>query len=267
MCRSRVLTHCPQIALNTLLDNVATLAIERCLLSDLPDLISPNHITELSDEQLLALGSEPPQAREDRARAIAQAEALTAVIKVCKRHAGENPAGARSKASTLAPVASQSARLQTAQNDTLFAHPRQQVAQDDALPIGKKPQDVASRHRKPSATEHTSTTNKSIFSFNPFKETPNGSSMRSSPFGPSQSNTPSRPVSQQSTATFGTPVGARSPLDSSSQSTNIFGGGQDTSTKTGLHGYGAPNGGLKPSMGWFEPPSVGNSGRKSRAAS
>lgn len=76
-----------KIALDTVIDNVATLAVERCLLDDLPDLIALDDVAGLDDDRLSIIGCEPLEAQEERSRARAQASALEEVIRTCRRHA------------------------------------------------------------------------------------------------------------------------------------------------------------------------------------
>lgn len=52
--------------------------------------MSSEDIAGLDDTQLNAIGCEPPEAREERARALSQAAALDAVIRTCRRHGGQS---------------------------------------------------------------------------------------------------------------------------------------------------------------------------------
>lgn len=53
------------------------------------DLVGSEDIAGLGYAELCAIGSEPPEAREERAKALSQAAALDAVIRTCKRHGGQ----------------------------------------------------------------------------------------------------------------------------------------------------------------------------------
>jgi len=78
-----------QIALDTFVDNVATLAIERVLLRDLPSLIlSSCDPSSLSDEELEAVAGESEEVKEQRTKAIHRVAALEAVIQTCRQYKG-----------------------------------------------------------------------------------------------------------------------------------------------------------------------------------
>jgi len=78
-----------QSALNTFVDNVATLAVEAVLIGDLPSLIpQASKIWQMSSQIVAEVVAEPPEAREQRARLAAQIEALKSVIRTCKKYTG-----------------------------------------------------------------------------------------------------------------------------------------------------------------------------------
>lgn len=78
-----------QIALDTFVDNVATLAIERVLLRDLPDLVlSSCDPSSLSDEELEAVAGESEEVKEQRTKAVHRVAALEAVIQTCRQYKG-----------------------------------------------------------------------------------------------------------------------------------------------------------------------------------
>lgn len=71
------------------IDNVATLAIERVLLRDLPDLILPScEPSSLSDEQLESVAGESEEVKEQRIKALQRVGALEAVIQTCRHYKG-----------------------------------------------------------------------------------------------------------------------------------------------------------------------------------
>lgn len=63
-----------------------TLAVERCLLGDLPDIVALDDIAGLDDVELATIGAEPAAAHDERAKANAQSVALEDVIRTCRRH-------------------------------------------------------------------------------------------------------------------------------------------------------------------------------------
>ncbi|WPH01260.1 interferon-induced gtp-binding protein mx [Acrodontium crateriforme] len=76
------------VALETLTENIATLAIERQLLNSLPGLFTPTLVATLSKERLEMLANEPEQAKKQRETTKREIEALKEVIWVCKNHIG-----------------------------------------------------------------------------------------------------------------------------------------------------------------------------------
>nr|POF24700.1 interferon-induced gtp-binding protein mx [Quercus suber] len=74
------------IALDNLIENVASLAIERCLLHDLRSLIQPQTMWRWSEEKLAEIASEPGDAQRERQRLRAKVAALDSAVQTCKRH-------------------------------------------------------------------------------------------------------------------------------------------------------------------------------------
>ena len=80
-----------QIALDTFIENVATLGIEQCLLNHLANLIPPNKVHSMDDEMIAELAAEPPEIEQERSKAEAQAAALEDVIRICEGYARREP--------------------------------------------------------------------------------------------------------------------------------------------------------------------------------
>lgn len=76
--------------MDTFIENVASLGIERCLLSDLSNIIPTSDATDMSDAKVAEIASEPPAVYEERAKAEAQAKALEEVIRVCRPYTIRN---------------------------------------------------------------------------------------------------------------------------------------------------------------------------------
>lgn len=70
--------------MGTFIDNVTTLAVERCLLDDLENIISPESIAGLDDEELADLGGESSTICEERAKALALVVLLEDVRRICR---------------------------------------------------------------------------------------------------------------------------------------------------------------------------------------
>lgn len=79
-----------KIAFNTLIENVATLGIEQCLLKDLSSFISPREAMSLEDNKIEEIAAEPAGVVEKRARAGAQEATLVEVIRVCRSYVGRD---------------------------------------------------------------------------------------------------------------------------------------------------------------------------------
>nr|POF02501.1 interferon-induced gtp-binding protein mx [Quercus suber] len=74
------------IALDNFIENVASLAIERCLLHDLRSLIQPQVMWRWSEEKLAEIASEPEDAQREREKLRAKVVALESAVQTCKRH-------------------------------------------------------------------------------------------------------------------------------------------------------------------------------------
>jgi hypothetical protein len=62
--------------MKTFIDNVARQVIERHMISPLPQAFCPTSIAQLSDEELLRIGSEPEHEAERRTKLTNMAQAL-----------------------------------------------------------------------------------------------------------------------------------------------------------------------------------------------
>ena len=71
-----------QIALDTVIDNVAALAVERCLLHDLSKVFPFLGVADIDDDTISRIASEPIEAREERSRLTTQATTLEDVIRI-----------------------------------------------------------------------------------------------------------------------------------------------------------------------------------------
>ncbi|WPH02703.1 interferon-induced gtp-binding protein mx [Acrodontium crateriforme] len=80
-----------EIAIDTIIDNVSALAIERCLLSDLSRLIVLEKVSNLDDDQLSELAREPEEARQEREKLTKQITALKVFIQSCISHSPCEP--------------------------------------------------------------------------------------------------------------------------------------------------------------------------------
>lgn len=76
-----------QVALDTLVDNVAMLGIEACLLHDLPSVIPGDAIYDMDDQQISLLAAEPADAAERRDRLQRETDVLKDTAKVFYKYA------------------------------------------------------------------------------------------------------------------------------------------------------------------------------------
>ena len=74
--------------MHTFVDNVATLAIEHCLVDSLSELFTPMSIHGLDSDLVKDLTMEPMSVQKDRAIANENLKTLTEVYQICKRHGG-----------------------------------------------------------------------------------------------------------------------------------------------------------------------------------
>lgn len=65
---------------------VINLAIESCLISDIPDIFTPAKICAMSKEQLSELAAESDDVQDRRRQLKADVEALRASIAVCQKY-------------------------------------------------------------------------------------------------------------------------------------------------------------------------------------
>ena len=73
-----------KIALDTFVDNMATLAIENCVLADLHELFSPNLVSEMDDEMLSRLASESVETVRNRAAVTKDLATFKNALLVCQ---------------------------------------------------------------------------------------------------------------------------------------------------------------------------------------
>lgn len=69
----------------TFTDNVTNLAIESCLISALPNILTPTQVDEMDNEQLEELAAEPEEAKSDRERLQREIEVLRQGLEQCRK--------------------------------------------------------------------------------------------------------------------------------------------------------------------------------------
>ena len=74
--------------MDTIIQNVATLAVERCLLHGLANIVSSSTMNGLDVDTVSLIADEHPHARNQRTRNARQQEILSEVLESCHTHTG-----------------------------------------------------------------------------------------------------------------------------------------------------------------------------------
>ena len=82
------LTSDHQIAIRLFIDNVAILAIESCLIDELPGIFSPDIVSGMDDALLERLAAESEDIQTDRKSLKEKLEVLQLGLKTCSRYLG-----------------------------------------------------------------------------------------------------------------------------------------------------------------------------------
>lgn len=96
-------TNRMQAARKVMVDNVASMVIESCLVQSLPTLLTATSMVNMEDELISAIASEDEDAKEERQLANQKLEALEKALQICGQHAGHQPPGMLFSASQLLP--------------------------------------------------------------------------------------------------------------------------------------------------------------------
>ncbi|KAF2835511.1 hypothetical protein M501DRAFT_437516 [Patellaria atrata CBS 101060] len=88
-----------KVALDVFIDNVAVLAVENCLMSDLPEIFSPTTISHMSSEDIAILAAEREDVQRERNYLTEKIKVLEISLKTCNRHVARAPTGNRKKIS------------------------------------------------------------------------------------------------------------------------------------------------------------------------
>ncbi|KAI0111655.1 P-loop containing nucleoside triphosphate hydrolase protein [Daldinia grandis] len=74
-----------EMSLRTFIDNVVVLAVENCLIRDLPSILTTTKINMMEDNELERLASESPEVQTERKELWAEYEALKKGLQICKK--------------------------------------------------------------------------------------------------------------------------------------------------------------------------------------
>jgi hypothetical protein len=70
--------------MKTVVDNFSVLAVEKCLMKRLPDLLSPRTIMTLDDEKVTLIAAESEESRFERSRATDKLKVLESALVVLR---------------------------------------------------------------------------------------------------------------------------------------------------------------------------------------
>jgi hypothetical protein len=74
-----------QLSLNTFTANVINLAVENCLISDLPTILTPSTVIRMSEERLKELASESEEVQLERQTLLHEVKILRSGLEKCQR--------------------------------------------------------------------------------------------------------------------------------------------------------------------------------------
>jgi hypothetical protein len=81
-----------QVAMKTIVDDFSVLAIEKCLVKRLPDLLSPETIVGLDDATISSIAAETEESRLERSRATEKLKVLESTLVVLRSLDRHQPA-------------------------------------------------------------------------------------------------------------------------------------------------------------------------------
>lgn len=74
------------MSLRVFADNVMTLALENCLISDIPNILSPEKVYDMTDDMATAIAAESKQIRREREELQVQLEKLRMGLAACQEY-------------------------------------------------------------------------------------------------------------------------------------------------------------------------------------
>jgi hypothetical protein len=81
------------MSLRVFTDNVVTLALENCLISDIPNILSPEKVYDMADDRVTALAAESKQTRREREELRMQLERLRISLAACREYKPRESSG------------------------------------------------------------------------------------------------------------------------------------------------------------------------------
>jgi hypothetical protein len=90
-----------KMSLRTFVDNVINLAVESCLVRDIPDVLTPRKVGEMNSDRLKQLASESEELQERRQTLQEQVDILRDALRVCNKLKPREPTGEPIAAGTV----------------------------------------------------------------------------------------------------------------------------------------------------------------------
>jgi hypothetical protein len=75
-----------QLSLRTFTDNVIVLAIENCLVQDIPSIFTMEDVSRMGNTKLQKLAAESPEIQHERAEVLGQYQALKLGLQSCNKY-------------------------------------------------------------------------------------------------------------------------------------------------------------------------------------
>lgn len=82
------------MSLRTFIDNVINLAVESCFVSEIPSILTPSKVSDISAEKLKELASEPEDAEAERQMLQREIDVLKTALRECRQHKPRELGGA-----------------------------------------------------------------------------------------------------------------------------------------------------------------------------
>ncbi|PVI01160.1 hypothetical protein DM02DRAFT_728122 [Periconia macrospinosa] len=259
-------------AILTFMNNVASLAIEQCLLSGVAKMLSSATIRDMEDDELQAIAAESDETMQERARLSDRVKTLEKGLGILRFHPASRMQRATPKPATLTGKSPLSAEAQATQKPSIAVH-------NPPTPAKRRAESVLSTVRTPTTSEQP------FFTFSNHQTTPSTKTNTVAPSGPPQrASTPAtqpttpapNPFGSRGTSSFSNTSNAPSPgtgglfgqatlakpasSTNSSNSPSVVASGSPFSTPanpSNLFGNSATS---HPSSGAFGSPSANNTG-------
>lgn len=81
------------MSISTFVDNVKLLAIENCLINDMPNILTPEMVLDMSDDMVHRAGAEPPQLESAREDLRHQMDKLHKGLQICQKYRPRHSVG------------------------------------------------------------------------------------------------------------------------------------------------------------------------------